>query len=113
MSELEETFAGQLRILALASELPAPVRELAFAPPRRWRFDFAWPELSLAVELEGGIWSGGRHARGRGIADDAEKYNAAALRGWTVLRYTSDDVGTWVAARAVSAILGERRAAVR
>lgn len=69
--------------------LPEPVREYQFAPPRRWRLDFAWPDRMLALEIEGGTWSGGRHVRGAGYAADLEKYNAAVLAGWRVLRVTT------------------------
>lgn len=65
-----------------------PVSEYRFAPPRRWRFDFAWPDHRLAVELEGGVWTGGRHTRASGYIADCDKYNAAVLAGWRVLRYT-------------------------
>lgn len=67
--------------------LPRPVAEFRFAPPRRWRFDWAFtlPYL-LAVEVEGGAWVGGRHTRGAGFVKDMEKYNAATLQGWKVLR---------------------------
>jgi len=61
-------------------------REFRFAPPRRWRLDFAWPALRVAVEIEGGIWVRGRHTRPTGFLRDAEKYNEAALAGWTLLR---------------------------
>lgn len=67
-------------------------REYRFAPPRRWRFDFAWLEPMVAVEVEGGIRNYGRHNRPEGFQGDCEKYNAAALDGWTVLRYTRDDL---------------------
>ena len=50
----------------LAVGLAAPIREHRFAPPRRWRFDYAWPDRRLALEVEGGTWTGGRHVRGRG-----------------------------------------------
>jgi very-short-patch-repair endonuclease len=69
--------------------LPAPIRERRFAPPRRWRFDYAWPAQRLALEIEGGTWTGGRHVRGRGYEADCEKYSEAALRGWRVLRVTT------------------------
>src|SRR5579872_1223858 len=69
--------------------LPKPEHEYRFAPPRRWRFDFAWPEDLLAVEIEGGIWNRGRHVRPRGYEKDCEKYNAAALAGWRVFRVTT------------------------
>lgn len=75
-----------------ASGLSPPVREYPFASPRRWRADFAWPDCRLLVEIEGGTWSGGRHTRGAGYAKDAEKYNAAALLGWRVLRFTGEMV---------------------
>lgn len=69
--------------------LPPPIREYRFAPPRRWRFDYAWPALRFALEVEGGTWSGGRHVRGKGYENDCVKYNAAALAGWIVLRVTT------------------------
>jgi hypothetical protein len=68
--------------------LDRPEVEWVFAPPRRWRFDLAWPARMLAVEIEGGIWTGGRHTRGKGFEADCEKYNAAVLGGWRVLRVT-------------------------
>lgn len=94
-SEGEETLALHIR----AEKLPEPQREFVFAPPRKWRLDFAWPEQKLAVEVEGGIFSGGRHGRGAGLLADMEKYNAAALQGWRVLRFFTDQVrdGTAIA----------------
>ena len=88
-SELEGAFATYWRILKPIAA-PDPVREHRFAPPRRWRFDFAWPAPKVAVELHGGTWSGGRHTRGQGFADDREKINTAQLDGWTVIELTSD-----------------------
>ena len=85
-SGLEDYFAALLS--ALCPDLPAPEREFRFAPSRRWRFDFCWQEQKLAVEIEGGTRSGGRHNRAEGYTKDAEKYNAAAEAAWIVLRYT-------------------------
>lgn len=78
---------GLSTLLAWA-KVKAPIREFAFAPPRRWRFDFAWPVEGVAVEVEGGTWVGGRHTRPAAFERDAEKYNEAAIRGWAVLRVT-------------------------
>ena len=64
-------------------------REYRFHPVRRWRFDFAWPDVKIAVEVEGGAFVQGRHGRGAGITNDCEKYNHAAMLGWRVLRGTS------------------------
>jgi len=85
-SELEQTFLFYVNAIGL----PEPVREWRFHPVRRWRFDFAWPhpDVMVAVECEGGIWSRGRHVRGRGFEADCQKYNAAAVLGWKVLRVT-------------------------
>ena len=86
-------YAAQLTLLLQSAGLPAPEREYRFAPPRRWRFDLAYPAIRLAIEIEGGAWVRGRHTRPAGYAADCEKYNAAALLGWRVLRYTPEMLG--------------------
>jgi very-short-patch-repair endonuclease len=99
-----------------AAGLPEPFREYRFAPPRRWRFDFAWPAAMLAVEVEGGAWIYGRHVRGRGFEADCEKYNAATLLGWRVLRFTPVMVENGAALCAVETLfphLRERAAEAR
>ena len=90
MSQLEE----QLTLLIDDAGLPVPEREHRFHQTRRWRFDFAWPEYKIACEVEGGIWSGGRHVRGRGFQKDCTKYNEAALAGWIVIRVTAHHIET-------------------
>jgi len=60
--------------------------ELAFHPKRKWRMDIYCQELMIAVEIEGGIFSGGAHTRGAHFLSDCEKYNTAASMGWIVLR---------------------------
>ncbi|MCZ4284566.1 hypothetical protein O4H29_06925 [Marinobacter salarius] len=100
MSQLEETLALHIR----AAKLPEPEREYRFGAAmvggpgkglrqrlagtglKDWRFDFAWPSLALAVEVEGGAWVGGRHTRGKGFLEDLRKYQAAQRMGWTVYR---------------------------
>lgn len=104
-SELEETFAGQIRL----ARLPAPVREHRFHPSRRWRMDFAYPTEKVAVEIEGGIWTGGRHTRGNGFISDCEKYNAAQLAGWLVLRVAAEHVRNGTALSWLREALGVER----
>ena len=87
MSDLEETLAFQLRAAGIQFE-----REFRFFPQRGWRFDFAFPELKIAAECEGGVWSNGRHVRGAGFTSYCIQYNAAALSGWRVFRFTSSMV---------------------
>jgi len=67
-------------------------RELKFHPTRKWRFDYAWPSYRVALEVEGAVWTGGRHTRGKGFLGDMEKYNEATLLGWKVYRCTPDQV---------------------
>lgn len=68
--------------------LPEPQPEYKFHPTRKWRFDFAWEKLWIAIEVEGGIWNFGRHVRGSGFMKDMEKYNEATRLGWKVYRFT-------------------------
>lgn len=75
-------------LLLRAHGLPDPHVEFKFHPTRKWRFDYAWPAQMVAVESEGGAWIAGRHTRGKGFVADLEKYNAAVVAGWAVLRYT-------------------------
>lgn len=67
------------------------VKEHRFHPVRMWRFDYAIPALKIAVEVDGAVWTGGRHNRAAGYIADMEKLNTAASMGWLVLRFTTDD----------------------
>ena len=66
-------------------------KEFRFHHTRRWRFDYAFPALMIAVEVDGGVWTGGRHINPAGYINDMEKLNNAAAMGWLVLRITTDD----------------------
>ena len=68
--------------------VPLGVGQHRFVPGRQYRFDRAWPEQRVAVEVQGGIWTGGRHARGSGIAAECVKLSIAAALGWRVLPLT-------------------------
>jgi len=90
-SALEETLALQLRAAGLTRGM---VREFQFHDVRRWRFDFAWPDNDplVAVEVEGGIWTSGRHNRPTGMLQDMEKYAEAATRAWYVIRVSGEHI---------------------
>lgn len=62
-------------------------REYQFHPTRRWRFDFAWPSIKLAVEIQGR----GRHQTVGGVRSDCEKNNAAITDGWAVMAFPATD----------------------
>lgn len=92
---LELTLLHQLRALGLTDGL---VQQHKFSDTRNWRFDFAWPDLKLAMEVDGGTWVGGAHSRGSGIERDCEKLAAAVTFGWRVMRCTTGQVSRGVAA---------------
>ena len=123
MSRLEDTFAVQLTALFQQHgwDTDAIVQEHQFAPPRKWRADFAigqgygssvdratgdrytWfypyaiepeeePRFVLLIEIEGGTRQGGRHNRHEGYTNDAYKYSAASALGYTIIRGTSQMV---------------------
>ena len=73
-------------------DLPQPEVEYRFDDKRRWRIDYCWPEYKLAVECEGGQWVRGRHNRPVGFGKDMEKYNALALKGFYLLRFTPKEI---------------------
>lgn len=67
------------------------IKEYAFHPARKWRFDYAIPSHKVAIEIDGAVWTMGRHNRPEGYINDMEKLNTAASMGWLVLRFTTDD----------------------
>ena len=72
--------------------LPEPEPEVRFHATRRWRFDWGWKDQRVALEIDGGVWSGGAHGRGTGIVRDQEKHNYAACMGWIVIRCVPRDL---------------------
>ena len=82
-------------------------QEAVFAKPRRWRADFLFADAKpkLIVEVEGGTYSGGRHTRGNGFEKDAEKYNAATVMGFRILRFTPAMITSGYAIATIKAAL--------
>lgn len=86
-SKGEQTLGMQLKALKIAFK-----SEFRFHPTRKWRADFHIEGTKLLVEVEGGIWSGGRHTRGKGYLGDMDKYNAATAMGYQVFRFSTEQV---------------------
>lgn len=90
---------AEFELLLKAHRIPFQ-REHRFHPVRRWRFDFVIlktaysepEELKIAVEIEGGIFTNGRHNRSTGALGDMQKYNSAVLNGWRLLRYGTGQI---------------------
>lgn len=87
----------QLLLHIRGAGLPVPELEYRFHDERKWRADFAWPAQKVLAEFEGGIWTAGAHIRGAHYQSDCEKYNAAALLGYRVFRFSIGMVESGVA----------------
>jgi hypothetical protein len=65
--------------------LPTPVAQLwVDTPAGRFRLDLAWPDLLVAVEVDGR-----QHADPDAVVADARRDAALAALGWTVIRVRS------------------------
>lgn len=110
-SRLETELAGHLSVMGLK-----PESQYRFHPERRWRLDFAFPDLRIGVEIDGGIFAAenggevGKHARGAGRCNDMEKRNAAAELGWVILNYGPPHVRSGEAALQISRLVSSRPA---
>jgi hypothetical protein len=78
-----------LELQMRAAGIPTPETEVQFDPEHKWAFDYAWRAWRIACEVEGGVFSQGRHTRGLGYTRDCEKYNQAAILKWLVIRVTT------------------------
>ncbi len=103
-SEPEWILLGRLE----RAGLPTPFAQFRFCPTRRWRSDFAYPEANLLIEVEGGVWTRGRHVRGKGFTADCEKYSTAAALGYRVIRVTPDMIESGQAVALISQALDAR-----
>lgn len=97
MSKLEDTLFMQIKL----AQLPMPVREFRAIKGRRFKWDFAWEEHRLLVEVQGGTFMPGKsaHSSGVGVNRDCEKANLATLNGWRILSFDSKQVKSGQALR--------------
>ena len=87
-SKLEQAFDTYARSLAL----PKTEKQFKFSETRRYKIDRAYPDVLLGIELDGGVYSGGHHVRGKGYESNREKDNLAIELGWVVLHYTTNQL---------------------
>lgn len=100
------------RVLMHERGLPAPITQLNVRHLGRWvgRVDFAWPEQRLIVEADGFAF----HSTRDQYRKDRRRLNALQAAGWTVLRFSWEDVlhdPDYLVASVSSALAGMRVAA--
>ena len=61
-------------------------------PGRRFRFDFAWYEERVALEVHGVYGKKSRHRTAGGFQRDRVKMNLAQLEGWLVIEAGTDHI---------------------
>lgn len=82
------------------------VGQYRFVPGRLYRFDRAWPEQFVAVEIQGGLWVNGAHSRGSGVERDCVKFSIAAALGWRVLPISKAMIEDGTAVELIAQALG-------
>jgi very-short-patch-repair endonuclease len=102
VSEGESTLSLQLKALKIEFE-----QEFKFHQKRKWKTDFHIVGQKILVEVEGGIWSGGRHTRGKGYIGDMEKYNSATMMGYQVIRFSTEQVKSGLAIKQIEKMVGD------
>jgi hypothetical protein len=88
-AELKKNFAATFEANWRLCGGPELEKEFQFCPERKWRADYyiAAPVGNVLLELDGGVWTGGRHSRGgKGYIEDCMKLNSAAILGFYVIR---------------------------
>lgn len=99
-------YEQQYRLAAITVGLGAGVRKrLKDAGLQDWRFDFAWPDRKLLVELNGGTFINGRHNRGSALKSEYKKWNHAQSEGFNVLIFDSGMVTSGEAVNQVEKFL--------
>lgn len=101
VSEGEATLAQHLKSYNIEFQA-----EFEFHPKRKWRADFLLIGKMILIEVEGGIWSNGRHTRGKGYQEDMVKYNSAQELGYSVYRYSTEQVKSGKAIESIRRLVG-------
>ena len=102
VSEGEALLSQHLRAHKICFE-----QEFQFNADRKWRADFHLIGMGILIEVEGGIWSNGRHTRGKGYLGDLEKYNEATMMGYQVIRFSTEQVKSGKAIEQIEKMVGD------
>ena len=80
--DLGRVLASQLKTMGLK-----PTPEYRFHETRKWRIDVAFPEIKLAVEVDGAV-----HRIKSRFHGDIKKHQALFFMGWRLLRVSTNQV---------------------
>ena len=61
------------------------LRDYKLLEHRRFKADFVHLQSKTAIEIQGGVWVGGRHNRGLGYINDCKRMLELISNGWTVI----------------------------
>ena len=93
--EIRESFARQFEAvwqrcngpeLIKEFKLSSAVKEAIYGEIKEWRNDYLHEPTRTIIELDGGIYNGGRHVRPQGFIEDCVKLNMATMCGYRLIR---------------------------
>ncbi len=93
-AELRQQFARQFEATWALLGGPELEKEVRFDPDRQWRADYVHRATMTILEIDGGVYSQGRHVRPGGFVEDCFKLNSAALHGYRVIRIATGMANT-------------------
>lgn len=93
-TELRQRFARQFEATWALLGGPELEKEVRFDPDRQWRADYVHRPTMTILEVDGGVYSRGRHVRPGGFVEDCFKLNSAALHGYRVIRIATGMANT-------------------
>lgn len=98
------------RVQCQAIGLPPYIEDYQFCTKQQRLFeaDFGWPDFSILLEINGGIWRRSRvgaHSGGTAIIRDMNKGRFAALNGFFLVAFTTDEVKNGTAIEWVTDLL--------
>lgn len=114
ISSLDTSELTKKVFLKLCKEngLPEPYPEYLFAKAigRQWRIDYFITdgEIKIALEVEGGIRTGGRHIRPEGFLGDMEKYNHLSMFGIYLIRVQPNKLNTLSTIEMIKSVLSRK-----
>lgn len=106
-SKLEADYVAQLERI----EVPAFEINYRWHSVREWRWDVAFVDDKVAVEIDGVRRDGkGDHQTEKGMTNDYQKVAEGVLWGWTILRFTRTMVASGEAAELTQRVITRQRA---